>query len=61
MISSNSLFHPVDKDAKRRRALANVYEFLLKLAEATKDPPELSTADPKQENDSVPLKNNIPS
>jgi len=60
MILSNSLFHPMDKDAKRRRALANVYEFLLKLAEETKNSPEVSTTDPKQEKDSVPLQNNIP-
>jgi len=61
MISSNSLFHPIDKDAKRRRALANVYELLLKLAEEKKVAPEASTSEPKQEKDSVPLQNNIPS
>jgi hypothetical protein len=61
MISSNSFFQPVDNDSKRRRALANVYEFLLKLAEEKKvTPPVLNSETPK-ENSSVPLQQNIPS
>jgi hypothetical protein len=61
MNSGDSLFHPMDKDAKRRRALASVYEFLLKLAEEAKDQPEVSVPDEKQDKNSAPLKQNIPS
>jgi hypothetical protein len=56
MISSSPLFQPMDKDAKRRRALANVYEFLLKLAEEKKVSPEALELEAKQEKESVPLK-----
>ena len=61
MNSGNSLFHPMDKDSKRRLALASVYEFLLKLAEEAKDKPEVSIPDQKPDKGSAPLQKNIPS
>ncbi len=60
MISGNSLFQPMDIDARRRRALAAVYAFLLKLAEEKKKAPEILEPKLKQENTSVPLQEKIP-
>ena len=61
MISANSSFTPKDKDLQRRRALAKVYELLIKLAEEREKQKALPET-PKQEEVevSVPLKNNIP-
>jgi len=61
MISSNSFFQPVDIESRRRRALANVYEFLLKLADEKKAATEGLNSDTPKENNSVPLQENIPS
>ena len=61
MNSGNSLLHPMDIDSKRRRALASVYEFLLKLAEEAKDKPEVLIQDQKPDKGSAPLQKNIPS
>ena len=50
-----------DPEVKRRRALANVYEFLLKLAESAKRQPEDSTPNPEPEQEPFALKEeNIP-
>jgi hypothetical protein len=40
MTTNDYLITKIDLDVKRRRALANVYEFLLKLAESAKRQPE---------------------
>ena len=61
MISTNSLSTPIDKDIKRRRALANVYEFLIKLAEEKESKKALPETLEKEEEVSVPLQQNIPS
>jgi hypothetical protein len=50
----------IDPDTKRRQALANVYEFLLKLAESARRQPEDSIPNNKQESEAVSLKENIP-
>ena len=55
-----SVFTEKDLDVKRRRALANVYEFLLKLAESAKRQPEASTQSNKPEKETITLKENIP-
>jgi hypothetical protein len=55
-----SLLTEKNPDAKRRRALANVYELLLKLAEGAKRQPEDSTPNNNHEDESVPVKENIP-
>ena len=60
MISTNSLFTPRDKDIQRGRALANVYEFLLKLAEEKENTKGLPENVKKEEGVTVPLQQNIP-
>ena len=58
MITQNFPMIEADPTNIRRRALANVYEFLLKLAEAkrqTEDP----AANGKQEKDDKLLKDNV--
>ena len=59
MISPNSFFTPKDPETKRRQALANVYSFLLKLADEKKDQCEADNSDTKKEADSALLKSNI--
>jgi hypothetical protein len=61
MISSSSFFQPVDNDTKRRCALANVYEFLLKLAEEKNSSPNALPSEQEAQNELAPLKKNIPS
>jgi hypothetical protein len=62
MISTNSSFTPIDKDAQRRRALGKVYALLIKLAEEREKQKALpETAKQEEVEVSVPLKNNIPS
>jgi hypothetical protein len=60
MISTNSSFTPIDKDIQRRRALAKVYSFLIKLAEEKENKKEPSETVKAEEKTSVPLQNNIP-
>ena len=55
-----SSFAGKDPALKRRQALANVYDFLLRLAESAKRQPEDSTPNDKLESEEVPLKENIP-
>ena len=54
-----SSFAGKDPALKRRQALANVYDFLLKLAESAKHQPEDSTPNEKQESEEGLLKENI--
>jgi hypothetical protein len=60
MISPDSFFTSMDPESRRKRALASVYDFLLKLAEEKKNPTEIQTLANDKE-DSAPLKSNIPS
>jgi len=55
-----SLSTEKDPDIKRRRALANVYEFLLILAESAKRQPEDSPSNSEPERETITLKENIP-
>ncbi len=62
MISTNSSFTPTDKDTQRRRALAKVYELLIRLAEEREKQKAIPETTKQEEIEvSVPLKNNIPS
>ena len=60
MISPSSLFSPMDPESQRKRALASVYDFLLKLADEKKDSTKFIISGQKPENESAPLQNNIP-
>lgn len=51
-------FYPLDNDIERRRALAKIYSLLIKLAEEIENAPSETS---QVEEDSVPLKQNIPS
>ena len=62
MIATNPAITPIDNDTQRRRALAKVYELLIKLAEKREKQKALPETVEEQEVEvSVPLKNNIPS
>jgi hypothetical protein len=60
MTPNDYLITKIDPDVKRRRALANVYEFLLKLAESAKRQPEDSIQTNNQDNEDISLKEKIP-
>jgi hypothetical protein len=60
MTTNNFQMTKIDPDAERRRALAKVYEFLLKLAESAKGQQEASIPTNKEEIEAVALKENIP-
>lgn len=49
-----------DPEVKHLRALANVYEFLLKLAESAKRQPEDSVPSNEPEKETIASKENIP-
>ena len=59
MISTNSSFTQIDIDTESGRALARVYALLLRLAEE-REQQKASSENVKDEEASVPLKNNIP-
>lgn len=62
MISTNPSLIPIDDDLQRRRALAKVYELLIKLAEEREKQKALPETTKQEEVEvSVPLKKNIPS
>jgi hypothetical protein len=60
MTTNNFQMTKIDPDTERRRALAKVYEFLLKLAESAKGQQEASIPTNKAEIEAVALKENIP-
>ena len=61
MISPDSFFTSMDPESRRKRALASVYEILLKLAEEKKNKTALEARMDITDKDSAPLKSNIPS